>query len=344
MKELLNLIQSTIFTKILTEDSEDILNRYNEPWRFYHTEEHIIFLFKKLETVGLVGKDYVKMLLLILFHDIIYYPWKDDNELQSAEYFKKLSKYIKPQYEDIIDWVYDGIVATKEHKLTSDPLLDLFMSWDMEIAMSDNPYDLMKWERQIVKEFSIAPTKLYKDGRIKFLQSLNNPHTDQLVNYVKNEYRPKVGFYAGSFNPFHIGHLSIVQQAQKVYDKMVILIGQNADKPILTEEEIEKRKAQIFSHCPGIEVKYFKGFITDVLTERSKDEEVFLIRGIRNTMDWMSESNYLQYCRKMMPSIQVQYFTCPKDIEHVSSSGIRSMEKELKGSSSDYIPEIIYKF
>lgn len=344
MEDILNLIKSSIFRKILTEDYDDILKRYKEPWRFYHTENHILSLYKNFEKGGVVvGKDYVKMILLTVFHDVIYYPWKDDNEYQSAQYFKRISKYIKPEYEDIVEWVYNGIIATKEHKKSGDELLDLFMSWDMGITKSNNPYDLMEWERQISKEYSIAPTSLYKAGRIDFLKSLNNNHSNRIIEYLENEYRPKVGFYAGSFDPFHKGHLSIVQQSQKVYDKVVILIGQNADKPLLTEKEIEKRKKAIFSHCPGIEIQYFKGFITTYLEERSKDEEIFLVRGIRNTMDWMIESNYLQYCRELMPSIEVQYFTCPKNIEHVSSSGIRSMEKEVEGSGNIYIPEVIYE-
>lgn len=325
-------------------NTDEIYKRFDEPWRFYHNSEHIIELYSKLEKSSYMNdkKKYYKLLCLIVFHDIIYYPWETDNELESAEYFKRISDQIEDDYKDIIGWVYDGIISTKEHNKNGDYLLDDFLMWDMDILNSE-PYKLLKYEKQIQEEYSFVGTSVYKRHRLDFLNKNVNeyPNLKILIEDLENEYRPKVGFYAGSFNPFHVGHLNIVQQAQKVYDKVVILIGQNANKPILTDEEIEKRTKHIFSICPGIDIQYFKGFIPNFLIERSIEEDVFLIRGIRNTMDWMEESNYLQYCLKMMPSLQVQYYTCPKDIEHVSSSGIRAMEMEQEGSAVEYIPKLL---
>lgn len=36
--------------------------------------------------------------------------------------------------------------------------------------------------------------------------------------------------YAGSFNPFHAGHLNIIQRAEKYFDKITILIAVNPNK------------------------------------------------------------------------------------------------------------------
>lgn len=330
--------------------NDNLYERLTESWRHYHNQNHIVDLYSGLEEIQkiplieLSQKSYDKILCAIIFHDIIYFPWKDDNELQSANYFRK--EYGHCFSKKFTDWVYNAIIATKDHKPSEDIDIDIFIGLDMSIVYTHYK-ELLKWEDGIRKEYSFVPTTLYKKGRIDFLNKCEKVNDDDdnyalvdLIDHV-TEFKPKVGFYAGSFNPFHVGHLSIVKQAQKVYDKVVILIAQNPDKPLLTDEEISKRYQQIFSACPGIEIQYVKGFIPNYLKERSEEEEVFLIRGIRNTMDWMAESNYLQYSLKILPSLEVQYYTCSKEIEHVSSSGIRAMEKIEKGSAKDYLPKAI---
>lgn len=356
--EMSDLVKPSILSKkggkILIVETLKLYPYFTQPWKYYHDYEHIVDLYGKLkewkdsEHSNLSKIDYEKLLCLIIFHDIIYFPWKNDNELQSAEYFKnEFGDLFKPE---ITKWVYDAILATKEHKKSKDDLLNLFLVWDMSVIEGDYK-ELLGWEDGIRKEYSFVSTSDYKKGRLDFLRKCEDDRTKDepldenyalvdLMDHVTT-FKPKVGFYAGSFNPFHIGHLSIVDQAKKVYDKVVILIAQNPDKPTLTDEEIEKRKKQIFSACPGIEIQYVNGFVPRFLEERSKDEEIFLIRGIRNTMDWMAESNYLQYSLKIVPSLQVQYYTCPKEIEHVSSSGIRAMETIEEGSAKDYLPKVI---
>lgn len=41
----------------------------------------------------------------------------------------------------------------------------------------------------------------------------------------------KVAIYSGSFNPFHEGHLDVIKQALKLFDKVVIAKGLNPEKP-----------------------------------------------------------------------------------------------------------------
>jgi pantetheine-phosphate adenylyltransferase len=37
----------------------------------------------------------------------------------------------------------------------------------------------------------------------------------------------KIGVYAGSFNPFHVGHADILHQALEVFDEVILAIGNN---------------------------------------------------------------------------------------------------------------------
>ena len=89
-----------------------------------------------------------------------------------------------------------------------------------------------------------------------------NPILFDLRDYVKS-YKPRVAFYAGSFNPFHIGHLDIVNQSKQMFDKVVIILGQNPNKEALTTEEIEKNN---FVLTPG----RYVGF-----ADQEEDDEPF---------------------------------------------------------------------
>lgn len=335
----------------------DIEERYSEPWRHYHTLDHIKNLYgkmidykKEMESYAGVkvsnkNKSILKLVLAILYHDVVYYPWCSDNEKKSAEYFIQNTPI---DDADINDWVYYAILATKNHIApdqnfmtpNDSKLVSIFLEWDMNIVKSENVFDLLEWEKNIWKEYSFSPTKEYKKERIKFLKLYenDNKNIEKLICQVE-KFKPKVAFYAGSFDPFHIGHLSIINQAQNIYDKVVVLIGQNPNKKKIDTLEKTNRISKIFSHVPGIEVYYFDGFLSNYLKSRTDHEDVYLIRGVRNTEDWAAESNFLRYSQDLWKDLKVQYFTCPKEIEHVSSSGIRALENEKTGSGNIYIPK-----
>lgn len=50
----------------------------------------------------------------------------------------------------------------------------------------------------------------------------------------------KIGFYAGSFDPFTVGHLHIVKVASKIFDKVIVGIGVNPKKT----RRFDKQKMQ----------------------------------------------------------------------------------------------------
>ena len=101
----------------------------------------------------------------------------------------------------------------------------------------------------------------------------------------------KTGFYAGSFDPFTIGHLHVVKVASSLFDKIVIGIGVNPKKS--RRFDIEKMKQAITQllqdeQIHNFEITSFDGLTADVAKQHNAD---FLIRGIRNGMDYDFEEN-----------------------------------------------------
>jgi pantetheine-phosphate adenylyltransferase len=338
----------------------DIIEKYSEPWREYHTLTHILDLFDKFRVMHEKGKindaDFDVLKLATLFHDVIYFPWNvkigDDyvlgksNEELSAEYFENAWVKTGRYKSDLFYLVRDIILNTETHKIEND-IQRIFMKEDTSILYKNNWNDVLNWEKAIRKEFNIASTKDYKKGRIDFLNKVlihhdENPCLYDLKNYVK-EYKPRVAFYAGSFNPFHIGHLDIVNQAKKMFDKVVILLGQNPNKEPLTSEEIEKRTKNIFKKTT-CEVVFVDGLLVDYLEKREAegDEEVFLIKGFRDSKDIAYEQTNDRFSNEFYPELRTVYLPSKPELTHVSSSAIKALKLIDKKKAKKYIPKNLF--
>lgn len=130
----------------------------------------------------------------------------------------------------------------------------------------------------------------------------------------------QVALYAGSFHPFHIGHLDILKQAEKIFDKVVIGVGHNAAKPDMSEVAIRA----LYALNPPNDVVKITGTISKFM--QSYGTPLTLVRGIRDAMDLQAEVEMRRYLQALDPALQVVYFFSSPEVSHVSSSGIRHLQ------------------
>lgn len=138
----------------------------------------------------------------------------------------------------------------------------------------------------------------------------------------------KVGIYAGSFNPFHLGHMNILFKAEQIFDRVIIARGINAEKANASEP------------LPDIlgnrQVMYYDGLLTDFIKSLPFDN-ITVVRGLRNTTDLQYELNQYRYFQDLMPEIQVISIFCDREFEHISSSGIRALSTFGKEHVEKYL-------
>lgn len=138
--------------------------------------------------------------------------------------------------------------------------------------------------------------------------------------------------YAGSFDPFHIGHLEVVRKASRLFD-LTILVASNSEKK--NQAEAEDRKVAIlaalkkFSICARVEI------IDKLVADYAKNNDIyFSIRGLRNSIDFNLEEQLAKYNKEINPLFETIYFRADS---FVSSSFVRELRKYGKDISK-YIP------
>lgn len=99
----------------------------------------------------------------------------------------------------------------------------------------------------------------------------------------------KVGFYAGSFDPFTKGHLRVVESASKLFDAVVVGICINPNKTRKHDrKQMTNAVNKLFKNKELNNVKCvtYDGLTVDAAQEYGAD---FLIRGLRNSSDYIFE-------------------------------------------------------
>jgi len=304
---------------------ETMLHWWDKPYRFYHSLDN--HLFPMLDDIAENIKDDRDAFLLgitALYHDLVYDPQREDNEEKSIEELDVIEMMIDNDSPGAFQDLRDIIEDTKTHKPRSDLSKD-FCELDMKVLYG-SPAELLKYEHQIFKEFQFVDYTIYKQKRLEFLESIESmDYTPRvffpldlpwLIDYIKTR-EPNIAVYPGSFDPFHKGHLNVLQKAERIFDKVIIAHGRNPDKtPSLTWATDAIKYYQYES---------YDGLMTDFLNTLEYD--VTVIRGLRNAIDLNYENTQLQFLRDMKPDIKVCYIPCDYEFQHISSSAIRSLEK-----------------
>lgn len=138
--------------------------------------------------------------------------------------------------------------------------------------------------------------------------------------------------YPGSFNPWHAGHTNILNKALKCFDKVIIAVGVNPEKP---KEDIMERVRSVEEH-PDVckHLGYCDDFFVNVmpmdglLVDFAKGVGAHaVIRGLRNGHDLQYEMVQQYWNEDLGLEIPIVYFICDRDKAHLSSSMYRALDK-----------------
>ncbi len=137
---------------------------------------------------------------------------------------------------------------------------------------------------------------------------------------------PNIALYAGSFNPFHLGHLNIATKALQIFDKVIIAQGVNKEKDRYGHSflPLEEKAALKF-----FKIIHYDGLLSDVIKQNGYPT---LVRGLRNITDVSEEMAFMRYMQDMVPNLKVIHIFCDSQYEHLSSRAIRNLLSYGKGN------------
>ena len=132
----------------------------------------------------------------------------------------------------------------------------------------------------------------------------------------------KRAIFPGTFDPFTIGHASIVKRAITFIDELVIGIGYNENKrTMFSIEEREKTLRELYKNEPKGKIASYNDLTVDFA--RRMDAQ-FIIRGIRCVKDFEYEETIADINRKLAGIETILLFTEP-ELTSVSSSVVREL-------------------
>ena len=341
-----SLSNNSTFFKLFGKRSQDVaievLKQWKEPTRFYHSiDDHLIPMLDQIETLSVDSKSKQLLEITAWFHDCIYNPKSSDNELNSIKFF---TDRLENKYCADADVIKDLIKMTIDFECSPSELRTCFAKLDLNYLRHTNTSHIVQNELLLLKEFQFIDYSIYKQRRLNIICELSRSKwasgstIRQIVDYL-GSHRPRIGIYPGSFNPFHVGHLSILQEAEKIFDKVIVAIGINPEKHSGIDHNILRKVKETL---PYHQVESFKTFLHEYAEEKAKDADVTIIRGFRSGYDIDYELTNLAFIRDMSKDLKMVFIAPQKKFDHISSSAIRLIKNFGEKQSETYIPNIYY--
>lgn len=148
----------------------------------------------------------------------------------------------------------------------------------------------------------------------------------------------KIGFYAGSFDPFTNGHLQVIQKSAQLFDKVVVGIGVHSMKTRRFDKNKMKEaieKVLIREKLDNVTVIAYNNLSVDVAKEH---QATFLIRGIRNGIDYQEEEK-IASINEEISGLDTVYVRAGS-LGNLSSSMVMELLNNQKDVSKYLPPEV----
>jgi pantetheine-phosphate adenylyltransferase len=150
----------------------------------------------------------------------------------------------------------------------------------------------------------------------------------------KSTFTKRIALFPGSFDPFTIGHASLVSRALQLVDEIIIAIGINDQKKGFFP--LEKRLdtiRELYKEEPRVQVTSYQSLTVDFAEQVGAG---FILRGIRSTLDFEYEKNIADLNRQLNGIETLILFTEP-EYASISSSVVRELFRYGK-DISPFIP------
>ncbi|MHB1508178.1 MAG: pantetheine-phosphate adenylyltransferase [Acidimicrobiales bacterium] len=145
-----------------------------------------------------------------------------------------------------------------------------------------------------------------------------------------------IALFPGSFDPFHNGHLEVVERATGLFDEVVVASLRNPQKaePLFTIEDREEMLAESLAHLPTVRIVAMSSLVVELAREVGA---TVIVKGLRAVSDFESELQMAQMNRELS-GIETLFIPTGSQYAYIASRLIREVAR-FGGDVSGLVPE-----
>jgi|TARA_B110000114_G_scaffold180132_1_gene215472 pantetheine-phosphate adenylyltransferase len=147
--------------------------------------------------------------------------------------------------------------------------------------------------------------------------------------------------YPGTFDPLTLGHEEIIDRAANLFDHLLISVAKDSSKATMFEIDERLKLVEIISsRYSNVTASSYDGLTVDFA--KSNNINVIL-RGVRNSSDFIYESQISQTNNTMDKSLESIFFIASDSYKSITSSLVREVIN-LNGDYSKFVSQEVANF
>jgi pantetheine-phosphate adenylyltransferase len=148
----------------------------------------------------------------------------------------------------------------------------------------------------------------------------------------------RLAIYAGTFDPITRGHLSVIERAAALFDRLLVVVAVNPAKtPLFSAVEREEMICEVTRPWPNVDCASTDGFVVALAGARGAR---YLVRGVRGATDIDAEIELAQLNQAIAPEVETVFVPARAELAEVSSSRLKALAVDGRDVSAYCPPEV----
>ena len=148
----------------------------------------------------------------------------------------------------------------------------------------------------------------------------------------------QIAVYTGVFDPIHLGHLDVIRRGSRIFQRLVVGVGNNPEKPpFFTIEERVDLISRVVASYHNVEVLPFTGMAVRFV---SRVGARVILRGLRTLSDMEYEFSMSLTNLALDPEIETVFLMAKEEYSHISSTLIRQIASFQDDLTAFVPPEV----
>lgn len=147
-----------------------------------------------------------------------------------------------------------------------------------------------------------------------------------------------VALFPGSFDPFHNGHLEVVERASRLFDEVVVAAVRNPQKsePLFSLEERQEMLEESVAHLPAVRIVSVATLVVNVAKDVGASA---IVKGLRAVSDFENELQMAQMNRQLS-GMETLFIPTSSSHSFIASKLLREVAR-FGGDVSAFVPKVV---